>query len=97
MSCWGLYLFGSESEATNFALTHLRDLGYTITLAVAGPWETPKQLLGRLGGLHPMTLFRRGKRADCPVLSAVERGPTGRIVRLRSNAEFDAFMQAERI
>lgn len=96
MNEWARQGFGSASEATNFALDHLRAHGYSVSLAVAGQWETPGEFLARTG-VTGMTFYRRRSRADCPELSDVERSDSGRILRLRSNAGYDAFMQAERI
>lgn len=77
----------------NAALDLLRAAGYVITCPALpeSPLETPKEFLGRLG-FSNMHFIRRVADPDCPWFYA-ERGPSGRLLSLRSNPELEAFLQ----
>lgn len=57
----------------------------------ATDWETPKEITVRLR-LSNNCIWRDLKRPDCPQPTDVSRGPTGRILFLRSHPRLDAFL-----
>ena len=79
-------------ERINAAIELLRENGFSVTRRISHPFaETPGELEGRLG----ITANRRIKsfaRGDCPEFDIIARGPSGRIIKLRSNADLDAFL-----
>lgn len=54
--------------------------------------ETTRAFLIRRTGLAESTLDKRLAHRDCPAWEAVERGPTGRLIRLRITKETLAWL-----
>jgi AraC-like DNA-binding protein len=57
-------------------------------------WESPNDLCDRMG-ISPSTLQRRLKSSSCPEAD-IERGPSGRLIRLRSNPSLEEFLQTSK-
>ena len=68
---------------------HLSKRGYDVTLRKSYAWETPKAFALR-HGYGPTWFCTVRKRKPYPLFE-VERGRTGRVVRMRSNAELEAW------
>ena len=91
MITWARHGFATENEATAFAIEHLQQRGLAVIHAAqASPLETTKEFLGRLG-IPAMRFHRYRQRKSCPHFYR-ECGPTGRLVRLRSNPQLEAFL-----
>ncbi len=54
-------------------------------------WESPNDLCNRTG-ISSSTLQRRLKSKTCPE-AEIERGPSGRLIRLRSNPSLEEFLR----
>ena len=78
----------TEQLITDYCITHLRDRGYSVTRPRA-TLETVSQFIARLGICYE-TLHRSLKRPGCPNVE-INRGDSGRITSILSNAEFDQF------
>ena len=75
----------------NGAIDLLRQHGYSVTLPPhLHRLETPGEFRTRLG-ISTMRFARCLVATGCPEFFS-EKGPSGRILRLRSNPDFDAFM-----
>lgn len=57
-----------------------------------GEWEAPRVFCERVG-ISPSTLARKMKSRKCPEVE-VERGPSGRLLRILSNPAFEQFCDA---
>ncbi len=84
----------SDDEQINAAIDLLRGNGYSVLLGGDFHWETPGEFRSRL---HVSTAHfdRRVKDPLCPHFLA-GRGPSGRILKLRSNPDFEAWMKPRR-
>jgi hypothetical protein len=81
----------ADDDQINAAIDLLRCNGYSVLMAGSFDWETPGQFRSR----HQVSTAhfdRRVKASRCPCFLA-ERGPSGRILRLQSNPDFEAWMQ----
>lgn len=56
-------------------------------------WETPKEMAGRLN-VSASHLSRTMKKKSCPKPSDTARGPTGRILYIKSTLDLDKFISA---
>ena len=84
----------SEAAATEFAIGHLKERGYSVT-APNAKWETVGEFNKRLG-ISKQGVRRALKRAGCPhviIQLSDGKGPGGkRITGICSNSEFEAFL-----
>ncbi len=82
--------FDTADQATNWAITWLRGGGYEVRKIDQRPPEMLAQIAARLGiGLK--SLSRSLHRAHFPIPVTINRGPSGRIITIVSNQEFDAY------
>ena len=79
----------------------LRQRGYTIT-ASNSPWETPTEFCARLG-LNPQSFSRLIHRGSHPFVELLrptrrrrESTKAARILRIRSNADFEAWLMSHK-
>jgi hypothetical protein len=84
----------SDDEHINAAIDLLRGNGYSVLLAGNFHWETPGEFRSRLQ-VSTAHFDRRVKAPNCPCFLA-ERGPSGRILKLQSNPDFEAWMKPRR-
>jgi hypothetical protein len=85
-----LIVEGSTEEALEqWARKFLQGRGFSVA-APHENWETVKQFCARLRITY-QTLPRNMARPACPSV-LVRRGPTGRLVELLSNEQFDNFI-----
>jgi hypothetical protein len=84
--------FSTEDAMVNFFIEQLRIRGYSINRIADGPWETPKEFCGRLD-LNAGSFSRSLARGNHPYFQA-NRGPSGRLIELRSNPEFEEWAKA---
>jgi hypothetical protein len=81
----------ATDQQINDAIDLLRAQGYTVTRGRSDrEWETPGELMKRLN-----VSFRRFhyliEHPECPGF-AKDQGPSGRLIRLRSNQALEAFL-----
>jgi hypothetical protein len=81
----------SEDQLTEFCIRHLRDRGYGVR-DPKDEHETPAQFMKRLGVMSHETINRALVQPDCPPVK-VHRGRSGRLIWIRSNDDFDAFVR----
>ena len=84
----------TDDEQINAAIDLLRVNGYSVLLAGGFHWETPGEFRFR----HQVSTAhfdRRVKAPPCPHFLAL-RGPSGRILKLRSNPDFEEWMKPRR-
>ncbi len=84
----------ADDEKVNAAIDLLRENGYSVLRAGDFHWETPGEFRSRLG-VSTAHFDRRVKAPSCPHFLA-ERGPSGRILKLRSNPDFETWMRPYR-
>jgi phage host-nuclease inhibitor protein Gam len=82
----------SEQAVTEFAIAHLRERGFHVTEGNE-TWESVRDFLTRVHMSKHESLTRsiikwKARGHHIPV----RRGPTGRLIELASNPEFDAFV-----
>ena len=81
----------STDEQINAAIDLLRRHGYSVELPKhLHRLESPGEFRIRLS-ISTTHFMRRIEAPDCPAFFA-DRGPSGRILRLRSNPDLDGFM-----
>ena len=81
-------------QQINDAIDLLRQHGYSVTLPPhLHRLETPGEFRTRLG-ISTMRFACGMAAPGCPEFFC-EQGPSGRILKLRSNPDFDAFMQGK--
>jgi hypothetical protein len=82
----------ATDQEINAAIELLRANGYAVIAHRSHPVaETPRDLEERLG-IKPNRRIKCFARGDCPAFEVLSRGPSGRIIRLRSNQHLDAFL-----
>ena len=84
----------TDDDRINAAIDLLRGNGYSVLLAGNFHWETPGEFRSRLQ-VSTAHFDRRVKAPSCPCFLA-ERGPSGRILKLQSNPDFEAWMRPYR-
>jgi hypothetical protein len=72
-----------NDDAINAAIDLLRAAGYRVSRTEEGPWTTPALVRAQFGLSSEQLSYRLGHR-HAPAFSA-ERGPSGRLLRLRLN------------
>jgi len=84
-----------HDEQINAAIDLLRRNGYSVDLPKhLHRLETPGEFRARLQ-ISTMHFKRRIEDPNCPEFHT-ERGPSGRILNLRSNPDLDAFMRPKK-
>lgn len=83
-----------DDERELWCVQFLLGRGYAVEKAI-GDWETPAQLCTRLG-LSKRSFSRRLKRTKFMPFADIERGQR-RIIRIRSNPNFDRWLQFGRV
>ena len=80
----------SELDCLMQAVAWIRNCGFCV-IETTQPWETPAAFCKRLG-ICSQTLIRKLKSPHSPgVATQRANGPKSRLLRLSSNAAFDAF------
>lgn len=86
--------FENEDQLVNTCLDQLRRRGYRVTLPGWNGPESPgirlKELAQRLG-VTVSTVSLALNHRDCPPVNT-RRGPTGRLLEIRPNAPFSAWL-----
>ena len=72
---------------TNWALSWLREEGYRCEIPLE--WESPRRFCARLG-ISGKLLSKKLRAKACPPID-VSRGPSGRLLEIASNTDFEAF------
>lgn len=86
--------FGTVEEAVNWSIDLLRKNGFVVKKPDLRERETPKDICARLDFCIG-SLARSLARGDHPP-AEITRGPSGRILFIRSTAELDAWLRARR-
>jgi hypothetical protein len=82
----------SPNEIDQMMIQRLRSRGFIV--GKSGPTETAKHICARLG--ISTSKFRRRRKRRPPNPSDVDLGPTGRLIGIRSNLEYDKFLVGAR-
>lgn len=80
----------SQEEVVTWCVMLLVREGFVVEQP--GAWESRGEFCGRLG-ISVSKFKRRMRRSKYRPQVDLDLGPTGRLIRLRSNAVFDAWMK----